>query len=173
MDQTTADLHRRVANVAIVGTIAEVDHDRSRVRVDINGRLSDWLRWPADMGRNYRRWRPLRVGMQVGLTCPSGDPANACINAILHTSDLPPPSTDPDVDLIQWEDGTAVSYDTATQTMVITAVKTVRIQAETIEIDGRVIITGDRVEHNGRNIGDDHQHTNVKPGPSLTGPPAG
>ncbi len=110
MDQTTADLHRRVANVAIVGTIAEVDHDRSRVRVDINGRLSDWLRWPADMGRNYRRWRPLRVGMQVGLTCPSGDPANACINAILHTSDLPPPETDPESDAVHYEDGTVHRY---------------------------------------------------------------
>jgi len=173
MDQPTADLHRRVANLSCLGTIAEVDHARARVRVDVNGRLTDWLRWPADLGRNYIRWRPLRPGQQVMLAAPGGDIANALITQILYSDALPAPSSDPDLDLIRWEDGTAVSYHRTTRTLRVTGPTTIHLQAETIEIDGRVVITGAGVTHNGRDIGDDHQHTAVRSGPSLTGPPRG
>lgn len=111
--QTLSDLGRRLENVAAVGTIAEVDHAGARVRVDVAGRLTDWLRWPADVGRNYRAWRPLRPGQQVTLAAPSGDPANAAITGILHSQALPPPSDDPDVDLIEYEDGTLHQYHAA------------------------------------------------------------
>ncbi len=43
---------------------------------------------------------------------------------------------------------------------------TFRVSAEGVDIEGG------RVTHNGKDIGFTHEHTNVTPGPSLTGPPA-
>lgn len=106
-------MHRRAGNVISIGTIAEVDHAAGRVRVDLGGRLSGWLPWPADVGRNYRSWRPLRAGMQVTLAAPSGDPANAQIVQTLYSAALPAPSDSADVDMIHWEDGAVMQHDTA------------------------------------------------------------
>jgi len=41
----------------------------------------------------------------------------------------------------------------------------------TLTGDG-VTIVGGAVTHNGKNIGDTHEHTGVTPGGALTGPPA-
>jgi len=109
-DISTADLHRRVGSMLRVGTIAALDHDAARVRVRIAGRLMDWLRWPAEVGRNFRAWRPLRVGQQVMVAAPSGDPANGQIIQTLYSGALPAPATDPDVDAVHYDDGTVHQY---------------------------------------------------------------
>jgi|GEM_PF-1061817 len=111
MSQTESDLARRLENLLCLGTIAEVDHSHARVKLDIAGRTTGWLPYSAEIGANFRRWRPLRVGTQVLAGCPSGDPANAVIVQILYTDALPSPSTRGDLDIVQFDDGTVVSYD--------------------------------------------------------------
>ena len=110
MSYALTELARLIPNLIGLGTIAEADPSFARVRVDINGRVTAWLPIPAEIGRNFRRWRPLRVGTQVLVACPSGDPANAIIVQILYSDALPPPSTSDSVDLILWNDGTRVRY---------------------------------------------------------------
>lgn len=109
----STDILRRLENLIALGSIIEVDHAACRVRATIAGRETGWLPYPAVIGANFVLWRPLRVGTQVVLACPSGNPANAVIVQVLYTDALPPPDTSATVDRIQWNDGTTVTYDSA------------------------------------------------------------
>ncbi|MDR5887560.1 phage baseplate assembly protein V [Vreelandella janggokensis] len=107
------ELERRLNNMVMVGTVLEVDHPTRKLKVEIGEIRTAWLNWPAEMGRNYRRWRPLRKGQQVVLSSPSGDPAQAVITGMLYSNALSAPSSNPDLDLIEFEDGTRFQYDSA------------------------------------------------------------
>jgi len=107
------ELDRRLNNLLMVGTVLAVDHAARKLRVEIGEIRTAWLNWPAEMGRNYRRWRPLRAGQQLLLASPSGDPAQAVIAGMLYTAALPPPSDNPDLDLVEFEDGARIQYDSA------------------------------------------------------------
>ncbi|MBL0011149.1 MAG: hypothetical protein IPP22_09425 [Nitrosomonas sp.] len=49
---------------------------------------------------------------------------------------------------------------------------TVEINAPTVTINGtNTTINGSSLKHNSKNIGDDHEHTGVQSGPSVSGPP--
>ena len=107
------DLERRLNNLLMLGTILDVDHTARKLRVEVGDIRTAWLEWPVEMGRNFRRWRPLRKGQQVLLSSPSGDPSQAVISGMLYTSALSAPSDNPDLDLIEFEDGAQFQYDSA------------------------------------------------------------
>jgi phage baseplate assembly protein V len=128
----TADLNRRIESLIRLGTIDQVDHAARKLRVKTGGLLTGWLPWPAEVGRNYRRWRPLRTGTQVVLACPSGDPAQAVIIQILYTSALDAPSTSPDIDLIKFDDGTVIQYDSSSHHLTADCVGNVTVKTPTL-----------------------------------------
>lgn len=128
MSLQSSDHSRLIDNIVCLGTVAEVDHAAARVRLNLAGRLTGWLPYPAEIGANFIRWRPLRVGTQVLAACPSGNPANAVIAQILYTDALPPPAHDGTRDLIQWDDGSLAEYDSAAKRMRV--VSAGKIQAE-------------------------------------------
>ena len=119
MSQTYSDLIRRVENQIVIGTVAEVDHARALVKLSLSGRKTNWLAYPADIGANYRRWRPLRIGTQVVALCPSGDPAQAVIGQILYTTSIASPANAGTLDLIEFNDGALVSYDSDAQVFTL------------------------------------------------------
>ena len=119
MSFNTAQLFRRFENLIRIGTIADVDYQGKRLRVKSGELLTDWLPWPAEIGRNFKRWRPLRDNTQVVLACPSGDPAQALIISMLYSRQLDAPSTDQAIDLIQFDDGTELYYDSNAHHMQI------------------------------------------------------
>lgn len=53
----------------------------------------------------------------------------------------------------------------------ISADGVLRINAQTVEINANVVISGGGVTHNGTNIGDSHTHPGITPGPASTGGP--
>ncbi|MCV6588936.1 MAG: phage baseplate assembly protein V [Marinobacterium sp.] len=140
---SNAELHRQLNNLLRLGTIAEVDHSRQLLRVKTGELLTDWLDWPAEMGRNYIRWRPLRIGTKVLLASPAGDPAQALIIGMLYTNALPTPSDDPALDLIQFDDGSFVKHNAdsglvhlhAAGDLYLTADGIVRIQGKEVYIN--------------------------------------
>lgn len=134
MSQQISDLARRFENLLALGRVAEVDGQR--VRLEIAGRPTGWLPVPADIGANYRRWRPLRVGTQVLAGCPSGDPAQAVIIQILYTDALPPPSDAATLDVIEFNDGARVAYDSAAHKLTATTPGDIDARA-----DGNVSVT--------------------------------
>lgn len=139
----SAELHRQLNNLLRLGTIDQVDHAKQLLRVKTGDLLTDWLDWPAEIGRNYRRWRPLRVGTQVLLASPTGDPAQAMIIGMLYSNDIPTPSDDPALDLIQFDDGSYMKHNADSGLVHIHAAGDLFLTA-----DGNVRIKGVRVDIN-------------------------
>lgn len=126
----STELHRLIENLVGIGTIAEVSADHSRARVAVADRPpGNWLPVPGEITNRARGWQPLRLGTQVVVLCPGGDPAQAVIGAILYSDALPPPETGPDVTVTRWEDGTTVRYDAAAQAMTVTTPGSVTVEA--------------------------------------------
>ena len=130
MSFNTAQLFRRFENLIRIGTIADVDYQGKRLRVKSGELLTDWLPWPAEIGRNFTRWRPLRTHTQVVLVCPSGDPAQALVIATLYSNQLDSPSTDPLIDVVQFNDGTSLEYNSNTNTLNISTAGDVYVTAK-------------------------------------------
>ncbi|MGY0794310.1 phage baseplate assembly protein V [Azospirillum argentinense] len=141
--QPLSDALRRLHNLASYGTIEQVDHASGKVRVRVAGRLTGWLPVPGLVGRNFRGITPLREGTQVVLTSPSGDPANAVLSAVLFSEGLPPPDTSGDVDVIAWNDGARVQYDSAAKALLVDVpaggTVTTHVGAATIETTNEAI----------------------------------
>jgi phage baseplate assembly protein V len=138
-----SDIQRRLNNLAAYGTIAAVDHGRGMVRVDVAGRLTDWLPVPGLVGNNFRGSAPMRVGTQVLVTSPSGNLANGVLSGVLYSGGLPPPDTSGNVDVILWNDGARVEYDSAAKSFLLDVpvpgkVQT-RVGAATCEITNETI----------------------------------
>lgn len=136
MNLNTVELFRRFENLIRLGTIAEVDYQEMRLRVKSGELLTQWLPWPAEIGRNFKHWRPLRESTQVVLCCPAGDPAQAVIVSMLYSQALPTPADNENLDLIQFEDGTRIEYHSDSSTLKIDACADVQINASgNVQID--------------------------------------
>lgn len=176
------ELERRLNNLLMVGTILEVDHAARKLRVEVGEIRTAWLSWPVEIGHNFRRWRPLRKGQQVVLASPSGDPAQAVITGMLYSSALPAPSDNPDLDLVEFDDGARFQYDSASHEYTaetggshITMDRDrilLSSNGSTLELDASGIrLNGVSLTHNGTDVGDSHRHGGVTSGASNTDKP--
>lgn len=171
MDYHTSQLTRLLHNLIRTGTIAEIDNSKQRLRIQSGDLLTGWIDWPAEIGGNYRRWRPLRIGQQVTIACPSGDPNNAVIIAMSYDDNNQPPNTAADADVILFDDGSRIEHRDGV--INIHSSGSLNISADGgITINGSTVaITSASLTHNGTNIGDTHTHGGVMSGPASTGAP--
>lgn len=110
MSYEVAELQRKLAGMIQITTITSVDHANKRLRVRLGADESAELPWPAIAGRNFVAWRPLRVGQQLILLSPNGDPAQGVVIGELYSQAIDSPSTDEAVDLVQFEDGSFIKH---------------------------------------------------------------
>ena len=108
------ELDRQLNNLIQLTTITSVDPVEKKVRVRLGADESADLPWPADQGANYVRWKPLKAGQQVIIASPSGDPAQGVIIGELFCDDYDTPSTDLDVDMIHFSNGSYIKHDIRT-----------------------------------------------------------
>jgi phage baseplate assembly protein V len=168
-----------------MGTLYEIDYETTppRARVESGDLITDFLPLPEEIGHNFRRWRPCRVGTQVLFASPSGDTRQAVIVALYNTEPLPQPETDPSVDLILFDDGTEIRKDgeqlliDSTVTVNVnapeinaTAEQQITLKAPQITLDGNVTVTGGdlvkeggSVTHDGTLIDKTHIHLIIVP----------
>jgi len=136
-----SELTRKLENQIVLGVIHQVDESARKLRINIGTEgepvLTRWLPWPASLGRNYIRWQPLRIGTQVIMVCESGDIANAAIVGQLFTAtrSILPPSNNPDIDRIEFNDGTFIQYDISAGTLSIQSVNQINMTGPTININ--------------------------------------
>jgi len=91
-----AELHRRLASVVQVGTVKSFDGQKGTV-VDVGYTTHNIPGgWHAGTGVD---WAPFKVGQQITMLCPSGDPANAVLFPGGYHDKNPPPSADPGTDI--------------------------------------------------------------------------
>jgi phage baseplate assembly protein V len=136
MNNTTpAELSRLLHNLCRIGTIAELDFVEKKVKVKLSEtQTTAWLNWPAEIGNNFVRWRPLRLQTSVLILCPSGDISQGHIIGMMYSQSIQPTTTDETLDIISFEDGTQIQYDSAEKALSI-------IVKGTTDIDSKKDIT--------------------------------
>ncbi|MBT2767611.1 phage baseplate assembly protein V [Stenotrophomonas sp. ISL-67] len=183
-------LPQQLNNLLRDGSVTEVDHQRQLCRVRSGETHTDFIPWLASAAGEFSCWAAPSVGEQVKLLCTDGDLANAVAVRGLYCTQYPAPSTNPDVVMIQFRDGAAISYNAASHALsaVLPAGGTVAVQADGgVSITGPVTITGDttitgQVSITGKaEVSDDvigggvslkqHTHRAVQPGNGTSGAP--
>lgn len=157
MSYDVAELRRKLENLLQITVITQANHATHTVRVRLGADESAELPWPADIGRNFVRWQPLRVGQQVIVACPSGDPALAVIIGNLYSSAIDTAETAEELDVIEFTNGNRIEHNVNTGEINIIAIGNVNVT-------GDVIADGISLKH--------HKHSGVKAGADKTGVPA-
>lgn len=181
-----AELERRFSGVMRHGTVEQVDPEKAIVRLrfgeDKEGKpyLSPWVPY-AQIAGALKVHTPPTKGQQMTTMSPSGDWMQA-IAVPMHWSDQNvSPSPNGDENVLTYGNVRATVKDDLVQVIVggctfeiTSAYVKVKIDdvGHTISGDG-LSITGGRVEHDSKNIGSTHKHTDVVPGGGLTGTPTG
>lgn len=154
MAQRVAELERRQSQTLRRGTIHRLRNGGNQVQVklgeddDGNPILSPWL--PVSGGNGDAKTRhAYKVGEHVLMLNPNGEWDQADIQPSNHHQGGQSPSS---------QEGEHVIHDGGG----------IRISVS----GGKLVITGGKVEHNGKNIGSDHKHAGVEPGGGQTGDPA-
>lgn len=175
------------------GTILAIDLAAGTVEVETGEVRTAPIRFSTGRAGDTRIWSPPSVGEQVLLICPEGDLERAiCIGAIPQESF--PPAGDSLTELIVFADGAQLSYDpeahhlelalpdNATLAIRSTGGMSIDVGSAELAISGSVTIDGDleitgaiRAEGDVTGAGvslENHLHTEVASGQSLSGPPA-
>lgn len=165
-----AELERRFSGMMRHGTVAEVDTEAHRIRLDFgpahgtSGRfLSPWIPY-AQFSGALRVHTPPTVGQQFTAMSPNGDFQQAVAVPLTHSNANPSPSTAADQNVVSFGDVTL----TLAEDSLEVAVGSVRFKVDGTNVE----ITGGEVRHNSKNIGDSHIHSGVRSGPSSTGTPS-
>lgn len=106
-----ADLNRLLENLIRFGTIAEVQHQPPRVKVQTGGNLTTWLPWMAWRAGADQEWDPPTVNEQVLLLSPSGQMANGVVFTGLFSDTIPANGDRPGLHRRTYRDGAVIEYD--------------------------------------------------------------
>lgn len=174
----TIDPDAAAGEILRLGTIASVDHANATCTVECGDMLTGDIPWIAQRAGKVRHWSPPAIGEQCLLLAPEGDLAAGLAVVGLYSDACPPPSANPDIVLVEYDDGAVISYDQATHalTAILPAGATARIEADggiairgDVTIDGDVTVSGDVVA-DGISLRS-HRHGDVQGGTAQSGGP--
>ena len=175
LERRVVELEGRIENIVREGKVREVDYEKGRVKVDIDAddkQPTRWMPWQQRAGGEdgVNDWNPPQEGERVTILSPGGRPERGMAMQGGWTDDNPAPSQ---------KGGERVI--TAKGNIVIRAGGTITLRGEvvavesggdtTIDAGGNIETTSTELNHNGKNVGDDHKHSDVKSGADNTGPP--
>jgi len=127
------ELERRINNLIQVGTVVEIDSSKALARVNILGRVTDFL--PVKMiGNSFIKvFIPVRVGEQVLVVSPYGN-ANSgfIIPSIFNKSCKEPVGSSPDKAIIEFAGGVKVESDG--KNINITAPASINVNCESANV---------------------------------------
>lgn len=106
-----AELARLIENLIRIGTIADVDLVKARVRVQTGDLLTGWLPWQAARAGADREWDPPTVDEQVVLLSPSGQLANGVAITGLFSAAKPANGDRAKLHRRTYSDGAVIEYD--------------------------------------------------------------
>jgi len=142
------ELERRINNLIQVGTVVEIDEGRALARVDILGRVTDFL--PVKMiGNSFVKvFIPIRINEQVLVVCPFGN-ANSgfIVPSIFNVNCKEPSGSNPDTAIIEFAGG--VRIDSDGKTVNVTAPVNVNVTATTATVSAANTIITSATTNNG------------------------
>jgi phage baseplate assembly protein gpV len=170
-----AEMNRRGRNKARIGKVHEVDPAKGLARVMLreddgtgNPYLSPWIRVrEIAMGNVKAHIFPV-VGEQVRVVSENGELSEAEIDQSVPYEDNPRPHDKAgEIRLTVNDESFSLLVDESGNITI--DAPNFRLTADDIEINGPVQINGPKLNHNAKNVGDDHGHVTAPPGP--VGPP--
>ena len=172
------DPEQLTGEVLRLGTIASVDHANATCTVESGDIVTGELPWVAQRAGGSRCWSPPTVGEQCLLLAPEGDIENGLVILGLYSDACPPPSSDPNVTLMEFPDGAVLSYDHAAHSLsaILPEGGTAMIDAPGgVTINGDVTVNGTvtasiDVLGGGKSL-KSHKHGGVQAGSAQTGAP--
>lgn len=111
LEYRVAELERLLHNLIRIGTVAEADYTAALVRVRSGDLLTGWRPWLTQRAMSDRSWWAPRVGEQVVLLSPSGDPAQGVVLPALGQSAAAAPADNPNIRRDVYPDGAVIEYD--------------------------------------------------------------
>lgn len=114
------ELERRLANVALIGTVSEADYAQARVRVKIGNITTAWLPWlTRRAGVETGDWWAPESGEQVLVISPSGEPAQGVAIPALYSATNKAPINDENIRRIYFGDGSFVEYNASAHQLTV------------------------------------------------------
>lgn len=110
------DMERRLANAIRIGTVAELNTEKKRIRVKVGKITTGWLRWSMGRSGPDNEWSPPEVGEQVILAAPSGDLTQAVAIGTIYRDEFEAPGNSADQTVRTWKDGAREEYNRETHT---------------------------------------------------------
>lgn len=164
-----AELERRQDGTIKRGRVVEVDPENARVRLRLNEEdaaepfLSPWIPY-AQIAGALKVHTPPSVDQQMTIFSETGDLQQGLAVPMTWSEKNEAPSKKGDEHVVTFGDFKAVLKEK--ELTVSVGDISVRIH------EGGVAFKNGRVEHDSRNIGKDHIHGGIEPGPSNTDVPA-
>lgn len=138
-----AELERRLANLARIGVVEELDEASARVRVRCGELLTGWLPWLTRRAGGDADWWAPEPGEQVLVISPFGDPALGLALPALYQDTHPAPAGVKTVRRVTFADGTVIEYDRAGSKLSVNCVGSAAINAT-----GPVTVDAPEIHHN-------------------------
>lgn len=167
------------------GIVTEIDGKNGLARVEFSDRdqvVSWWLNVNQPAASKSRHYAMPDVGAQVNCLVDDKAEEGTILGAFYSDADRPP-IEDATHQHVALEGGLVLDYDRATGALTISmpagmSVATLKLDVTgpveitgDVKINGRLDIAGAGITHNGADIGEGHQHTQVQGGIDLSGPP--
>lgn len=144
--QRLEELERQISQMVIRGKVEQVDYETQRARVRYgSNQLTPWLKWKPLRAGKAIVWWPLEVGEAVTVLSP-GDIQLGEILPSSYNADFSAPSTDPDLCIVQFGDGSEVIHNRKTGDYQATykGKATINVEkATTVNSTGAVAINSD------------------------------
>ncbi|WP_321367930.1 phage baseplate assembly protein V [uncultured Desulfuromusa sp.] len=138
LQQRIAALERMIESLLMVGTVAELDAEKARVRIDCGSMKTDWLPWFTGRAGNDRDWWAPEPREQVMVLSPGGDPARGIVLPAIYCTDHPAPAADENIRKITFANGSFVEHHRDSGALTVSAEgKVTVIGKDTVEIIGK------------------------------------
>jgi phage baseplate assembly protein V len=149
LDQDMTDAERRIANIVIMGRIAELDAAGARVRVTTGDITTGWLPFATVRAGQDRTWHAPEPGEQVVVVCPCGDTNQGVVVGSVYRDAHPAPGDTEETSRTVFKDGAVLEYDREQHKHLLDVPAggsiTLRIGRTTLELrdDGATLTTPD------------------------------
>ena len=131
-DFQQSELNRQFNALFILGVVSQVDYANKQLKLKDGALETGWISFPAKSGRNWKAWHPVKQGQQFVAICPSGDSSQARIVGELWWGENDSPSTDENIDLIEFSNGAVISHNVTTGVLDLRGFSDVRVNGISI-----------------------------------------
>ncbi|MGO4521118.1 phage baseplate assembly protein V [Dyella sp. 2RAF44] len=118
--QQTGDHDRMLGNMLMIGVVELLDEEAARVRVDVDGLLTDWIPWGTRRAGPDADWWAPEPGEQVLVGCPYGDPSQGVVICSIFQDAYPAPANLKTKRRVAFGDGSSVEYDREAHALTVT-----------------------------------------------------